>query len=116
MIKKIFKVSILVLAFFLMYSLTLLFKNNGIGSKNFIVRVDSTFLNKTIVEDFLQGEINSDSIIDNFNDLENKMNSNPHVKNIKVFKDLIGNINVEVEQFQPIARIVSGINAKNQIF
>ena len=115
MIKKFFKVSILLLAFFLMYSLTLLFKNNNIGSNNFIVTVDSTFLNKTMVEVLLEGDINSDSLIDNFNDLENKISSNPHVKNIKVFKDLIGNINVEVEQFQPIARIVSGINAKNYI-
>ena len=106
MIKKIFKVSILLLAFFLMYSLTLLFKNNNIGSNNFIVTVDSTFLNKTMVEVLLEGEINSDSLIDNFNDLENKISSNPHVKNIKVFKDLIILFKLDFDKFGSIGKLI----------
>jgi len=115
MIKKFSKIIVLVFMSFLMYSIILLFKNNDISSNNFIVKVDSTFLNQKIVEMFLQDQISSDSFLINFNDLEKKINSNPHVRGIKVYKDLVGNVNVEVEQFKPVARIVSGINSKNYI-
>ena len=98
-----------------MYSIILLFRNNDISSNNFIVKVDSTFLNQNIVEVFLQNQISSDSFLVDLDDLEKKLSSNPHVRDIKVYKDLVGNINVEVEQFEPIARIVSGINSKKYV-
>ena len=115
MIKKISKIVVFIFICFLMYSIILLFRNNDINSNNFIVRVDSTFLNKNIVEVFLQDQISSDSSLVDLDDLEKKLSSNPHVRDIKVYKDLVGNINVEVEQFEPIARIVSGINSKKYI-
>ena len=92
-----------------MYSLTLLFKNNNIGSNNFIVTVDSTFLNKTMVEVLLEGEINSDSLIDNFNDLENKINHIPEEINMCVGKKddvLIYHIPKDIEEvleLEPLA-------------
>ena len=115
MIKKISKIGVFIFICFLMYSIILLFRNNDINSNNFIVKVDSTFLNQNIVEVFLQDQISSDSFLVDLDDLEKKLSSNPHVRDIKVYKDLVGNINVEVEQFEPIARIVSGINSKKYI-
>ncbi len=115
MIRKFSKIFVFVFISFLMCSIILLFKANDVSSNNFIVKVDSAFLNQKIIEIFLQDQISSDSVLINFNDLEKKLNSNPHVRDIKVYKDLVGNVNIEVEQFEPVARIISGINSKKYI-
>ena len=97
-------------------------KNDNIIHKDLIIEVDSSFLDKSSVRDFLSKETLLDSSKINYNNLETKFLSNSHVKDVTIYKDLLGNLNIGIEQYQPIARIVSGklegnyINKEGHIF
>ena len=94
----------------------LLFKNNDSSSFNrLIINVDSSFLDKTFIENFVSSEISSDSQNINYNELENKFSSISHVKGVAIYKDLIGNLNIGISQYDPIARIISGKLSDNYI-
>ena len=56
---------------------------------------------------FLEMDTLSDEKV-NFFEIEKKLHLHPHVKKVKVYKDLTGNLNVSMSQFKPVARIVSG--------
>ena len=70
---------------------------------------DSSFINKKSLEKiiFLEMDTLSDEKV-NFFEIEKKLHLHPHVKEVKVYKDLTGNLNVSLSQFKPVARIVSG--------
>ena len=78
-------------------------------SNNLILMTDSSFINKKSLEKIILSEMDtlSDEKI-NFFEIEKKLQLHPHVKDVKVFKDLRGNLNVGLIQYNPIARIVSG--------
>ena len=98
------------------YSLVRLFKNNDSSSFNrLIINVHSSFLDKTFIENFVSKEISSDSQNINYNELENKFSSISHVKGVAIYKDLIGNLNIGISQYDPIARIISGKLSGNYI-
>ena len=78
-------------------------------SNNLILMTDSSFINKKSLEKiiFLEMDTLSDEKV-NFFEIEKKLHLHPHVKEVKVYKDLTGNLNVSLSQFKPVARIVSG--------
>ena len=121
--KKIKNTLIISLLLVFSYSLIVFFKKNEFSEfNNLIIDIDSSFIDKNFVSDFLSKEILSDSQNINFNDLEKKFSSMSHIKDITIHKDLVGNLNIGIEQYDPIARIVSGklsdnyINDKGHIF
>ena len=121
--KKIKNTLIIFLLLVFSYSLIVLFKKNEFSDLNdLIIDIDSSFIDKNFVFNFLSKEILSDSQNINFNDLEKKFSSILHIKDITIHKDLVGNLNIGIEQYDPIARIVSGklsgnyINNKGHIF
>jgi len=78
-------------------------------SNNLILMTDSSFINKKSLEKMIFSEIDTLSEEnENFFEIEKKLQSHPHIKEIKVYKDLTGNLNVSLSQFKPVARIVSG--------
>ena len=64
---------------------------------------------------FVSKEISADSQNINYNELENKFSSISHVKGVAIYKDLIGNLNIGISQYDPIARIISGKLSGNYI-
>ena len=78
-------------------------------SNNLILMTDSSFINKKSLEKIILSEMDtlSDEKV-NFFEIEKKLQLHPHVKDVKVFRDLRGNLNVDLLQYNPIARIVSG--------
>lgn len=104
-IKKILSVLFTLIIVILLISSTN--ENNKI-SNNFILDMDSSFIDHAKLERILINEIDTNLSEFNFFDIENKIKLNPHVKDVKVFKDLIGNLNVDLIQYNPVARIVSG--------
>tara|TARA_B100000287_G_scaffold67564_1_gene59150 strand:- start:2483 stop:3214 length:732 start_codon:yes stop_codon:yes gene_type:complete len=123
MIDKIKNVLVILVLLASAYSLILLFKSNNSSKYNkIIINVDSTFLDKSFVTRFLSKEILSDSQNLNLNDLEKKFSLISHIKDITIHKDLLGNLNIGIQQYDPIARIVSGklsdnyINSKGHFF
>ena len=116
MINKIKNGFLIILLIGFAYSLIFLFKkNNSINYNKLIIDVDSSFLDKNFVTSFLSKQISSDSQNINFNDLENQFSSISHVKDVAIYKDLIGNLNVGIKQYNPVARIVSGDLSGNYI-
>ena len=116
MINKIKNGLLFIILIVFVYSLVLLFKNNDSSSFNkIIINVDSSFIDKTFIENFVSKEILSDSQNINYNELENKFSSISHVKGVAIYKDLIGNLNIGIIQYDPIARIISGNLSGNYI-
>ena len=116
MINKIKRGLLLIILIVFVYSLVLLFKNNDSSSFNrLIINVDSSFLDKAFIENFVSKEILPDSQNINYNELENKFSSISHVKGVAIYKDLIGNLNIGISQYDPIARIISGKLSGNYI-
>ena len=78
-------------------------------SNNLILMTDSSFINKKSLEKIILSEMDtlSDEKV-NFFEIEKKLQLHPHVKDVKVYRDLRGNLNVGLLQYNPIARIVSG--------
>ena len=73
MINKIKNGLLFIILIVFVYSLVLLFKNNDSSSFNkIIINVDSSFIDKTFIENFVSKEILSDSQNINYNELENK--------------------------------------------
>ena len=102
MINKIKNGVVIILLIGFAYSLIFLFKkNNSINYNKLIIDVDSSFLDKNFVTSFLSKQISSDSQNINFNDLENQFSSISHVKDVAIYKDLIGNLNVGIKQYNP---------------
>ena len=76
MINKIKNGLLFIILIVFVYSLVLLFKNNDSSSFNrIIINVDSSFIDKTFIENFVSKEISSDSQNINYNELENKFSS-----------------------------------------
>ena len=76
MINKIKNGLLFIILIVFVYSLVLLFKNNDSSSFNrLIINVDSSFIDKTFIENFVSKEILSDSQNINYNELENKFSS-----------------------------------------
>ena len=116
MITIIRKSILLFMGLIIIYSLVLFFRNDDANSINrFLIDSDSTFLNNNKIASILKDRIKDDSSRINYNDLENILISNPHVKSVKVYKDLSGNLNVSLDQYKPVARIVSGSHSKKYI-
>ena len=116
MITIIRKSILLFMGLIIIYSLVLFFRNDDANYINrFLIDSDSTFLNNNKIASILKDRIKDDSSRINYNDLENILISNPHVKSVKVYKDLSGNLNVSLDQYKPVARIVSGSHSKKYI-
>ena len=86
--------------------LIILFASSDKAFKKYKIISDSTFVPKDKIVSILDNYFTKESLNINFNDLEKKIKSNPHIKKVTLYKDLTGNLNVIVNQFQPIARIV----------
>ena len=86
--------------------LIILFGSSDKAFKKYKIISDSTFVPKDKIVSILDNYFTKESLNINFNDLEKKIKSNPHIKKVTLYKDLTGNLNVIVNQFQPIARIV----------
>ena len=83
-----------------------LFGSSDKAFKKYKIISDSTFVPKDKIVSILDNYFTKESLNINFNDLEKKIKSNPHIKKVTLYKDLTGNLNVIINQFQPIARIV----------
>ena len=83
-----------------------LFGSSDKAFKKYKIISDSTFVPKDKIVSILDNYFTKESLNINFNDLEKKIKSNPHIKKVTLYKDLTGNLNVIVNQFQPIARII----------
>ena len=92
--------------------LIILFGSSDKAFKKYKIISDSTFVPKDKIESILDNYFTKESLNINFNDLEKKIKSNPHIKKVTLYKDLTGNLNVIVNQFQPIARIVNENKSK----
>ena len=112
LIKGFIVFTILILTFVLIVAFK---RNDNFIHKDLIIDVDSSFLDKSSVRDFLLKENLLDSSKINYNNLESKFLSNSHVKDVTIYKDLLDNLNIGIEQYQPIARIVSGMLEGNYI-
>ena len=86
--------------------LIILFASSDKAFKKYKIISDSTFVPKDKIVSILDNYFTKESLNINFNDLEKKIKSNPHIKKVTLYKDLTGNLNVIVNQFQPIARII----------
>ena len=86
--------------------LIILFGSSDKAFKKYKIISDSTFVPKDKIVSILDNYFTKESLNINFNDLEKKIKSNPHIKKVTLYKDLTGNLNVIINQFQPIARIV----------
>ena len=86
--------------------LIILFGSSDKAFKKYKIISDSTFVPKDKIVSILDNYFTKESLNINFNDLEKKIKSNPHIKKVTLYKDLTGNLNVIVNQFQPIARII----------
>lgn len=116
MINKIINSLVILILFISALSIILLFKKkSNTNFNNLIIFADSAFLDNNFIKTFLSNQISSDSQSINFNDLENKFESISHVKDVAIYKDLIGNLNIGIKQYIPIARIVSGKLSNNYI-
>ena len=104
---KIFKKILMVMTNIIFLSLLIiLFGSSDKVFKKYKIISDSTFVPKEKIVSILDNYFTKESLNINFNDLEKKIKSNPHIKKVTLYKDLTGNLNVIVNQFQPIARIV----------
>ena len=104
---KIFKKILMVMTNIIFVSLLIiLFGSSDKAFKKYKIISDSTFVPKDKIVSILDNYFTKESLNINFNDLEKKIKSNPHIKKVTLYKDLTGNLNVIVNQFQPIARIV----------
>lgn len=104
---KIFKKILMVMTNIIFLSLLIiLFGSSDKAFKKYKIISDSTFVPKDKIVSILDNYFTKESLNINFNDLEKKIKSNPHIKKVTLYKDLTGNLNVIVNQFQPIARIV----------
>ena len=86
--------------------LIILFGSSDKAFNKYKIISDSTFVPKDKIVSILDNYFTKEPLNINFNDLEKKIKSNPHIKKVTLYKDLTGNLNVIVNQFQPIARIV----------
>lgn len=110
---KIFKKILMVMTNIIFLSLLIiLFGSSDKAFKKYKIISDSTFVPKDKIESILDNYFTKESLNINFNDLEKKIKSNPHIKKVTLYKDLTGNLNVIVNQFQPIARIVNENKSK----
>ena len=104
---KIFKKILMVMTNIIFLSLLIiLFGSSDKAFNKYKIISDSTFVPKDKIVSILDNYFTKESLNINFNDLEKKIKSNPHIKKVTLYKDLTGNLNVIVNQFQPIARIV----------
>ena len=104
---KIFKKILMVMTNIIFLSLLItLFGSSDKAFKKYKIISDSTFVPKDKIVSILDNYFTKESLNINFNDLEKKIKSNPHIKKVTLYKDLTGNLNVIINQFQPIARIV----------
>ena len=104
---KIFKKILMVMTNIIFLSLLIiLFGSSDKAFKKYKIISDSTFVPKDKIVSILDNYFTKESLNINFNDLEKKIKSNPHIKKVTLYKDLTGNLNVIVNQFQPIARII----------
>tara|TARA_Y100000816_G_scaffold282474_1_gene258218 strand:- start:1115 stop:1840 length:726 start_codon:yes stop_codon:yes gene_type:complete len=104
---KIFKKILMVMTNIIFLSLLItLFGSSDKAFKKYKIISDSTFVPKDKIVSILDNYFTKESLSINFNDLEKKIKSNPHIKKVTLYKDLTGNLNVIINQFQPIARIV----------
>ena len=111
---KIFKKILMVMTNIIFLSLLIiLFGSSDKVFKKYKIISDSTFVPKDKIVSILDNYFTKESLNINFNDLEKKIKSNPHIKKVTLYKDLTGNLNVIVNQFQPIARIVHENKSKN---
>ena len=92
--------------------LIILFGSSDKAFKKYKIISDSTFVPKDKIVSILDNYFTKESLNINFNDLEKKIKSNPHIKKVTLYKDLTGNLNVIVNQFQPIARIINENKSK----
>jgi cell division protein FtsQ len=116
MINKIINSLVILILIVSAFSFIHLFKKKSNSNfSNLIIDVDSAFLDNDFIKTFLSNQISSDSLSVNFNDLENKFESISYVEDVVIYKDLIGNLNIVIEQYIPIARIVSGKLSNNYI-
>ena len=110
---KIFKKILMVMTNIIFLSLLIiLFGSSDKAFKKYKIISDSTFVPKDKIVSILDNYFTKESLNINFNDLEKKIKSNPHIKKVTLYKDLTGNLNVIVNQFQPIARIVNENKSK----
>ena len=104
---KIFKKILMVMTNIIFLSLLItLFGSSDKAFKKYKIISDSTFVPKDKIVSILDNYFTKEYLNINFNDLEKKIKSNPHIKKVTLYKDLTGNLNVIINQFQPIARIV----------
>jgi len=116
MINKIINGFIILILIVSAFSFIFFFKKKSNSNfSNLIIDVDSAFLDNSYIKSFLSNQILSDSQNINFNYLENKFASISHVQDVAIYKDLIGNLNIGIKQYIPIARIVSGSLSDNYI-
>ena len=92
-----------------------LFGSSDKAFKKYKIISDSTFVPKDKIVSILDNYFTKESLNINFNDLEKKIKSNPHIKKVTLYKDLTGNLNVIVNQFQPIARIIHENKSKKYL-
>ena len=104
---KIIKKILIVMTNIIFFSLLIIFFGSSDKAfKKYKIISDSTFVPKDKIVSILDNYFTKESLNINFNDLEKKIKSNPHIKKVTLYKDLTGNLNVIINQFQPIARIV----------
>ena len=104
---KIIKKILIVMTNIIFFSLLIIFFGSSDQLfKKYKISSDSTFVPKDKIVSILDNYFTKESLNINFNDLEKKIKSNPHIKKVTLYKDLTGNLNVIVNQFQPIARII----------
>ena len=116
MISNLLKIIFLISSAIILYFMTIFFSDNKLVKINkLIIYSDSTFLDKKSIKNIFYTNLNLDSSKVNFYDIENNFRLNPYVKDIKIYSNLIGDVIIDLEQYEPIARISSGIDSKNYL-
>lgn len=83
-----------------------LYQNEEITTKVHIYPMEKTFIMQDEVIDLIKSENNISKNI-KVDSLEILLEQNGYIKNAEVYKDLNGHLIAEVEQYKPIARVIS---------
>jgi cell division protein FtsQ len=90
-------------------------KKNGLDCKNIKIIVPGTqaFVSQTDVYDII--EENNGALVGKplkylpFQDIEDKLRLNPFIKEVKVFSEMDGTVNVKIEQREAVLRVINNV-------
>lgn len=92
-------------------------KQNSVVCKSINVHIDSknSFVDKNMILNYLRAkDIKIDTTVRiknlNFDKIEDTLKKNDYIKNAEIFTDFWGNIQINIQQKMPIARVVTKTN------